>query len=232
VKKLAVFVEGYTELLFIEQLILNIGGVHNVVIELKKIRGGSSVPRRMTTIKAANTKTGQGYYILIIDCGSDDQVKTRIMEEHQNLTQNGYLMIIGLRDVRPKYSYVEIPKLEVGLKKYIKTSLIPVEFILAVMEIEAWFLAEFTHFEKIDPAITIEKIRQIQGFDPLNDDLSQRMEPANDLNASYNIGGKTYEKNNVSTTINVLDYSFIYLELKNKIHYLNRLINSIESFLT
>lgn len=230
-KKLAVFVEGYTELLFVEQLILEIGGVHNVRVELQKIRGGSKVPRKMTTIKAAKTDTGERYYVLIVDCGSDDQVKTRIIEEHDSLTHSGYSMIIGMRDVRPKYSLSDVSRLEIGLRMYIKTNLIPVEFILAVMEVEAWFLAEINLFEKIDSSITIDKIKENLGFDPYNDDLSQRPEPANDLDAVYRIGGKSYEKNNVSVTINALDYPSIYLELPDRVDYMRRLINGIEGFL-
>lgn len=230
-KKLAVFVEGYTELVFVEQLILEISGVHNIRVELQQIRGGTKVPRTIKIVKAAKPDTGQQYYVLLVDCGGDDQVKTRILEEHDNLTRKGYSTIIGMRDVRPKYSHSDIPRLEIGLRKYVKTSLIPVEFILSIMEIEAWFIAEFNHFEKIDPSITIQEIKDKLGFDPINDDLSERSNPADDLDAVYRLGGKCYEKHNTVATIKVLDYSFIYLDLQNKIGYLKRLTNVIEGFL-
>lgn len=231
-RKLAVFVEGYSEMLFVERLIFEIAGTHNVTIELKKIRGGSTVKRSMTVVKAASIATGQQYYVLIVDCGGDSQVKTRIMEEHKSLTGSGYTKIIGIRDVRPDFTYDQVPQLEVGLKKYIKTSLIPVEFILAVMEIESWFLAEFNHFPRIDPSITVSAIKTELGFDPELDDLSLRPNPTDDLNAAYMIGGKSYGKNQVSTTIDVIDYSYVYLELQYKIAYLERLGVCIETFLS
>ena len=135
--RLAVFVEGYTEVVFVEKLIEEVAGMKNVLIERRLIRGGSTTRRTMRLITAARQRTGEQYYVLIYDCGGDDPVKTRILEEHSNLTKKGYSAILGLRDVRPKFSHADIPKLEADLPKYVKTSLIPVTFIPAIMEIEA-----------------------------------------------------------------------------------------------
>ena len=169
--RLAIFVEGYTEILFVEKLINEIAGKNNVLIDHKKIIGGSKVRRRILTVKAANPDASKKYYILLIDCGGDEQVKSRIIEEHRALTNKGYSKIIGIRDVRPNFTYAEIPKLEASLPKYIKTSLCPVRFILQIMEIEAWFLAETTHFSKISPSITLDTIKSALGFDPENEDM-------------------------------------------------------------
>lgn len=231
-KKLAIFIEGYTELLFMDRLISEIGGEHKVIIEQRQIQGGGKsglVPRTMTTIKAAKTGSDQRYLVLLLDCGGDLQVKTRILEEHANLTRDGYTKIIGIRDVRPKFSYSDVPQLEAGLRKYIKTSLIPVEFILSIMEIEAWFLAEFNHFPKIDPLITVEAIKNNLGFDPEHDDISLRPEPRADMEAAYAIGGKSYTKG-TNATINALDYPYLYVSLPHKIPYLKRLGDCIDDF--
>jgi len=40
--KLAVFVEGYTEVVFVEKLVEEIAGQQNVLIEHRKIRGGGA----------------------------------------------------------------------------------------------------------------------------------------------------------------------------------------------
>jgi len=228
--RLAVFVEGYTEVVFVEKLIEEIAG-DNVLIEQREIRGGSTTRRTMGLIKATKPDTGQKYFVLLVDCGGDDLVKTRILEEHANLTKKGYSQIVGIRDVRPKFSHEDIPKLEANLPKYVKTSLIPVQFILAIMEIEAWFLAETTHFAKIDPAITVVAIKARLGFDPENDDMQRRLAPADDLTNCYAIGGKTYLKRQAKDTVEALDYALIYMELREKFNYLDRLIGSIELFL-
>ena len=47
-----------------------------------------------------------------------------------------------------------------------KTKPIVVDFILSIMEIEAWFLAEHSHFAKIDPKITLEAIADKLKFNP------------------------------------------------------------------
>lgn len=55
--KLAVFVEGRTEILFVEKLIEEIAGQNKVLIDQREIRGGSNVPRRMRIIKATRPNT-------------------------------------------------------------------------------------------------------------------------------------------------------------------------------
>ena len=228
--KLAVFVEGYTELLFIDHLISEIIGAHDCVIEHMCIRGGRRVKRTMSTIGATKPCTGERYYIMIVDCGGDNQVGTRVLEEHNNLTQSGYDKIIALRDVGPTYTISEINLLENGLKKYMNASLIPVNFILAVMEVEAWFVAECAHFRKISSKITIPRIISELGFNPEDDDLSLRVSPSSDIENIYMIGGEHYVKG-TTRTVDALDYCNIYVELINKIPYLKSLIEEINDFM-
>lgn len=148
--RLAVFVEGYTEVAFVKRMIDEIAGQDRVLIEHREIRGGGRTRRTMKLRKASGPNIGQEYYVLLLDCGGDELVKTRIIEEHANLTKKGYSRVIGIRDVRPSFSHYDIPKLEAWLPKYIKTLLAPVTFILSIMEIEAWFLAEATHFPRLN----------------------------------------------------------------------------------
>ena len=229
-KRLAIFVEGFTEALFVEKLIEEIAGKNKVLIDHKEVRGGTTTRRTMRSIRASKPN-GQNYYILLLDCGGDTLVKSRIQEEHENLTKAGYLRLVGVRDVRPAFTHADIPKLEKTLPLYIKTKLIPVIFILAIMEIEAWFLAEGTHFPKIEPAITTATIQANLGFNPDKDNMELRLSPADDLNACYAIGGKAYEKHQADVTVNILDYAVIYTELRNKIKYLDKLISVIDEFL-
>jgi hypothetical protein len=233
-RKLAVFVEGYTELLFLDRLVYEIAERSQVAIQHRKIRGGGSKsrkPRRLIELQTPTLTPEHTLFFLIVDCGGEDLVRQRIQEEHNSLTKAGYEKIIGLRDVFPKYSQDEIPKLKKGLKYGIKTSLIPVQFILSVMELEAWFLAEYNHFPKVDSALTTDAIQTQLGFNPIIDDMTNRAEPANDLVAAYAIVGKTYIKGNSQSTIEKLDYEHIYEVLPNQISQLNELITAINSFI-
>ncbi len=229
--KLVVFVEGYTEVVFVEKLIEEIAGKNNVLIEHREIRGGSTARRTFARVRAAQPATGQKYFVMIVDCGGDRLVKERILEEHENLTKSGYSKIIGLRDVRPDFTFAEVPKLEAGLPKFIKTSLAPVEIFLAVMEIEAWFLAEATHFPRIDPAITVAAIKAALGFDPENDPMDQRPAPADDLGACYGLAGKSYQKHAAKDTVEALAFELIYFKLLKKFVHLERFIESLGAFL-
>lgn len=228
--RLAFFVEGLTEALFVQNLVEAIAGKHNVRIDQKRIVGGSSIPKRVITISAVARATDERFYVLIYDCGGDHQVATRIREEHENLTKGGYNKIIGLRDVRPNFTAQDIPQLERALMKYIKTSLIPVQFILAIMEIEAWFLAETSHFEKLSAAFCNRRIYAEMGIDLLNEDMSLRDAPSDDLAKIYALEGLEYIKAGLQTIEN-LDYERIYLELPDRIPYLHRLVVSIDEFL-
>ena len=231
-KRLAFFVEGYSEVLFVEKLIEEIAGKNNVTIECGFIKGGKNTPKQLTVLNAKNLTSGCEYYVLILNCQGDHQVQTRIIEEHRNLTKVGYEKIIGIRDVRPTFQYSEIPKLRITMQNGLDLSLVPVEIILSVMEIESLFLGETTHFKKIDPAITIDAIKTRFGFDPISDDMELRPKPAADLENCYAIAGKTYAKGLVQDTINALDFDRIYLEQPQRLQSLSRLVSNIDFFLS
>jgi hypothetical protein len=231
--KLAVFVEGQTEQVFIEDLVRAVAGAKRVRIEKRKITGGTSCRRRMRLLEAVAVDLGQEYYVLIVDCGSYESVKSRIREEYDNLARADYKAVIALRDVYP-IPRADIPRLRRQLPIYVKTSPIQVVFVLAVMEVEAWFLAEHTHFERIDPGLTIECIRAGVGFDPSTEDMEQRDNPAADLHAIYNLVGRNYSKSKscVQRTVGVLDYARLYLELPDRCEPLRVLVSAIDTFLS
>jgi hypothetical protein len=229
-RRLAIFVEGFTEVQFATRLIEEVAGKQNVAIEHRTITGGSSVPKRIVTLRAARKDGDERFYVLIVDCQGDSQVKSRILEEHESLTKAGYLKIIGIRDVRPQFTRADIPKLVANLRKYVKTSLAPVEFVLAVMEVEAWFLAEYNHFSKLDPKLTVASIKAVLGFDPALDDMSMRTDPTGDLDSCYALVGHTYRKSE-SRTAEALDYAHIYVDLSARIPYLGRLNEELDAFL-
>jgi len=229
---MAVFVEGYTEVVFVDKLIEEIANKNAVLIEWRKLSGGTSCPRTNQQLKAAGPHAGQEHFVLIHDCGGDDAVKSRMMQEYPRLAAAGYSRIICIRDVFPRFTHAEIPALEAGLPRFVKTKPIVVDFILSIMEVEAWFLAQCGHFPKIDPAITVAAIKETLGFDPENDDMQARLAPADDLGRCYALGGKVYQKHFAEQTVEVLSYEDVYVRLVDKFPYLKRLVDVIESFLT
>jgi hypothetical protein len=91
-----------------------------------------------------------------------------------------------------------------------------VVFILAIMEIEAWFLAEHTHLQKLNPCVTPATVKSWFGFDPACDNMELRDMPALDMSRTYFIGGAQYRKDRdtLQKTVDYLDYARLYLRAK------------------
>lgn len=231
-KKIAIFVEGQTEQIFVGKLLEEIAGRKNIYIETQLAKIDKNGKRYFTVISASSNSIDQKYYVLIRDCGSESNVKTDIRDSLESLTRSGYEQIIGLRDVYP-LTHADIPRLEIGLRYEIPTRFIPVSIILAIMEVEAWFLAEVEHFVKIDPRLTTNYIKTKLGFDPSVDNVEQRMHPAQDLDDIYHLAGFAYKKkkSSVQRTASALDYNALYLAVKDKVPSLHKFIEQIDSFM-
>lgn len=242
-KKIAFYVEGMTEQLFINKLLIEIAGRKNIEIELRRFQGASKGHITEIYPKTTSTPVNPKYYVLILDCAGDGGVKPRILEDHQRLFAQGYTEIVGLLDLYPK---TDIQKFRNFLSNgVIKNGNIVIRalpsktsVIVAVREIESWFLAECKHFPCIDEMLTNSLIKSNIGFDPCADDMTARQHPAEDLHKIYQLVGKSYmlangqkRKNKIERTVQCLDYSDIYLIIKNKINELHELVHKIDNFL-
>lgn len=232
-KKIAFFVEGQTELIFISKLLIEIAGEKNIVIQQEESKKGRNGTRYFTAIEGVSNITQEKYYALIRNCGSDTTVKSDILDSLKNLFNKEYEKVIGLRDIYPK-PRDEKQKILQGLNYGVPTKYIPVKFILAVMEVEAWFLAETKHFQKLHNRLTVAYIRNNLGIDLSNIDFEKRQHPAKDLNDIYHLVNMAYKKrkNNTIRTVEALDYADIYCILPNSLHSLKLLIQEINSFMS
>ena len=229
-KKLAIFVEGQTEQIFMRKLLWEIAGAHNISMQLPKISGGNKIPI-FETITAEYTNTDAKYEILIYDCSGDSKVVSSILERVDNLKRRGYTKIIGLQDYYPKPT--PLPILKNRLKNLIARASLPIEVIIAVMEIETWFLAEMTHFERIHSKLTLDRIKNALGIDLETIDVRTISHPAKTLKEIYNLEGTTYDKSKrkVEKTVNVLDFGELYLRIRYEIEELNELISHLDDFM-
>lgn len=232
-KKIACFVEGQTEQIFVERLFQEIAGYKKISIETYKFQGGKAnriiQPLKLSTIKNAP------FFVLLYDCGNDAHVVSDIGKQHQSLIKNGYEKILGLRDLYP------IPlgtkeEIETGIRGFLKPLQkigVPISVILAVMEIEAWFLAEWNYLAKIDNRLTCDFILQKCGLDLRIIDTEQRAHPSQDLDEIYRLVSRNYDKSEKASQeiINNLDYELLYLHLVNSVKQLKRFIDEIDSFL-
>lgn len=231
---MAIFVEGKTERLFVERLLTEIAGANVLSIEVYVARGGGrSGARALTQIKVSDSTTGCAHFVLIVDCGADNRVRSDVGEQYDSLVEAGYSTIVGIRDVFPDFSFSEVARLRGGLAFRLRTTPIRVQFVLGVMEIESWFLAEHSHFPRLHASITVERIVTRLNFNAAIDDLQLRPNPATDLHNVYNLEGFAYQKNRnqIQRTINLLDYATLYVQTKNRFPDLDQFVATIDEFL-
>src|SRR4028118_2371304 len=193
-KKIACFVEGQTEQIFVEKLFQEIAGYKKISIETFKFQGGKG-NRRIQPLKPSIVKDAP-FFVLLYNCDCDSQVLSDIKDQQESLTNSGYEKILGLRDLYPK-SLSEKGQVEGGIKgwlKLVKPMGIPIYITLAVMEIEAWFLAEWHYFDKLDNRLKPDFILQELGLDLINIDVEQRPHPSQDLKDIYRLVSRKYDK--------------------------------------
>lgn len=224
-KRIAFFVEGLSEQLFIEKLMTEILGSKKISLEKRKMQGGSKSTISIMQIGSPKIEEGADFYMLIVDCGGETTVSSYIRDQRKSLINKGYLIIFGLLDVRPNWTREQIPRLEKFLYYKLPQKDLKTKFLISVMEIESWFLAEENHYKNIHPDLDIKKFNS---FDPLSDtELIE--EPASLLHDIYQIVGFAYKKDKkkISRTVDSLDYANLYFNVVNRNNSLNILVDAI-----
>lgn len=231
--KIAFFVEGATETYFLIELIENTYNKKNISITAKKGKGGSAkMALSFTEISADSITDETKFFVLIINCAGETNIRSYINDQRESLIKAGYSKIIGWRDVYPNVERKDIHKLWYGLGLNLSQKDIQTQFILSVMEIESCFLSEVNHLKKIDPALNPKLISDSLGFNPEIDDMQLRDSPGNDLHNCYSLVGQQYTKDPLilERTIKSIDYVNIYFELRNKIKYIDEIISNLDVF--
>jgi len=233
-KRMAIFVEGQTEQIFVHKLIKEMLGKDRVSIILKRSVGGTNIPKQELVKHYAVARKPE-FYVLINDCGSDNRVKSEILENLENLSEKGYKCIVGVRDLYP-LPEKDYERLEKGL------NFLPSEYkmyrrlfniIIIIQEVETWFLGETHHYRKVDKRLNGQLINKVLGFNPFTTNPMQRHHPSKDLNDIYQLVGKSYTKRHwqVNKLVNNhLDFNNIITNLKYEIPSLGELIDSIDRF--
>jgi hypothetical protein len=234
ISKMAIFVEGQTEMIFVEKLLKEIAGYKNIVINTFSMTGGRRTPR-IRALRSSAKDVGARFSVVIVDCGTDNQVVSDICDQYQDLIREGYSLIIGIRDVHPLLRS-DIPR----FREVIATTFNKIcngdarsLLLLSVMEIETYFIIEHTHFLKVDASLTSDRIRNDFGFDPSVDDVELRDKPSEDMRNIYRSVNKGYNKNKkvIQRVVENLDYARLYLELPLRCPSLSDLIRILDDFL-
>jgi len=223
-RKFAVFVEGLTEQEFTIRLLTELASNYHIEFKIYKQHRGQLTYSELRSIMENGSPSVQ---VLIVNCCNDEQVKSQIIDQYASLTAAGYNLIVGLRDVYP-LTHSDINKLTEHLFTGMPNSNIPVHLHLAILEIEAWFIEESTHFSRIDENITSSQLASA-GIDSKG--LALTLEhPAKTLDLVYQSVGKRYNKNKrqIQRTIDALSYEELYINTRHKTPSLDGFIKSLE----
>lgn len=220
--KIAVFVEGLTEAELTVELLIALCGKRGIAIDLHKQFGGT-----LHFLESRGTNT-TALSALVANCSTDGQVKTQIRDRYAGLVAQGYTRIIGVRDVYPLLR-TDIPALEAGKRVGLPTGPVPIDLHFAVMEVEAWFLDEITHFERIHADLTVSRLASA-GFDVANSQGDTWDHPAETLNAIYQLEGRAWKKtgDHIRRTVQALCMESLYTNARTRSSSLSSFIESLE----
>lgn len=178
--KVAVFVEGQTEQIFVSNFLLKWYNYDDSILGFECIASQKTTLFRgdYTTYGSSTSKN----FFLVRNVGNDESVISRMAEEASKMTEKGYRLIIGLRDM---YSQDYSNKVRTSPKqidqqlnmRYIENTRKvlanhPQAHLLrihhAIMEVEAWLLGMPSCLLGLNSAMTIDYIRS-QGYSFVDD---------------------------------------------------------------
>lgn len=202
-RKLAVFVEGQTELIFVREFLKQWYSY-----DASKI-GFNCYNLLANEFRDAEYKYGSEEsenYFMVVNVGNDNSVLSKNLENLNFIQNKGYQLVIGLRDM-----YCSQYKKDVKgqlISETVNQSFIQsvkdvlcnvpngqyVDFHFAIMEIEAWFIAMHEYMLKLDEKLTPDFIKEHTGLDLDVDPETAIFHPANELAKIYSSVGKQYDK--------------------------------------
>lgn len=231
VKKLAFFVEGQTEQIFLKSLLEQMAGQKRIDVHATTYQSTSLTKLELT--KKRIFRSDLKYFVLLTNCENDEKVKSVILDQRPTLTSAGYSLILGLRDLYPK-TVADIANVKTNIAYGLPTVGVPTRIFLAVAEVEAWFVQDHTHYAKIDPALVHSNFKANFGFDPMLDSAESVPWPSDLLHRIYQTAGKAYKKSkrHVDRTVGVLDYGEMYMSYPGKLPHLRALVDQIDAFLS
>ncbi len=203
-RKIAIFVEGQTELILLRELILR---KYNWQIDL--VCANLFNKQSQYTGAEYNISNPQsGLHFKLINVGNDNAVLDRILQQEKYMWSSGYDFILGLRDMYSKeYREEAIDsqikpelnlKFKTGFQKTIETRAEKpkqIAFFFAIMETETWIIGLNEIFTEFDNRLTNQFIEEKLGYNLENlDPETSFFHPYIELKRIFNLVDKEYGK--------------------------------------
>ena len=218
-RKVAIFAEGQTELIFVRDFLLRL--IDNSKLSLECLELLAYKPSK---VPYSYSCPNPEIHFMIINVHGDEGVLSSIrLREKTLIEEGGYEKIIGLRDmysgayrklspraINDDISNQFIQSHNLTIQKMTYRDRIKLYF--AIMEIEAWFLAMYNIFQRIDSVLTVEYIEEKLGFNLKRIDPQEEFfKPSSQVRDLFLLSGRQYDKkesdiNNITSKMELADF--------------------------
>lgn len=201
-RKVAIFAEGQTELIFVRDFLLRLIDPSKLSLECMEL-----LAHKLYPVLYSHSCPNPEMHFMIINVHGDEGVLSSIREREKSLIEkSGYEKIVGIRDmyseayqklsrgvINDDISNQFIQRHNSTIQKMTYHDRIKLYF--AIMEIEAWFLAMYNIFQKIDSGLTNDIIQEKLGIDLKNiDPQIAFFRPSEQVNDIFVLCGRKYSK--------------------------------------
>jgi len=126
-------------------------------------------------------------------CEGDEKVLSYIHDQQETLAAAGYSSVTGLRDLFP-LPLEQLELVKTFSERDLRHSLVESKVLVAVQELEAWFLADYRHLERINAALTRANIQNSLGIDLSGVDVETINYPSRTLREILELASLGYDK--------------------------------------
>lgn len=234
-RKTLIVVEGQTEQIFVLKFLENLSSYQHLQIQLRELKGGGVEIKTGNGTRGANIEDAK-HIIKILNAANDDTVQTYINENLEYFKSQGFGIIYGLRDRyrgNNNKPPLNIEKIEAYYKELEVEHAMTIEMVIAVEEIEAWFLTVPEFFLEYHPSLSLDRINEIFGSDLINTPVETIRHPAAAIGKVLEAVGITYKKRlgDAHKITNILNYNELYLEKIKTNASLNKFVNALNNAL-
>jgi hypothetical protein len=232
-RKIAIFTEGQSELIFVRRLIYILYQVGKVNFQCIKLVGD-----RNYIVPYPTNFPDAEIFILIINVQNDSRVLSAIRDREEGLFNSGFEAVLGLRDM-----YCELYKdLARNINSVITNKIIQSQISVIqgmhnpenifmyfeIMEFESWLLSMYDLFRKLDEKLTVEYIEETLGYNlrEIGPEITF-FHPTNNFSQILKLIGFDYDKSEdqIESILSLMNESDILQAVE------NGRCNSLQSFI-
>lgn len=201
-KKIAIFTEGQTELIFFRKFLERVMDISKLSFDCWDLSG-----QEFSQVPYEHKNPNAEIHFLIVNVNCDEKVLSSIKEREKDLIKTqGYRKIIGLRDMYGREYRKRSPR---EINEQVSNRIIQrsnqtvesmtyfdrIKLYFAIMEIEAWFLGMYDLFQKIDSLLTVEYIKRNLDIDLKSVDPQKEFyKPSDQVRSILRLCGREYKK--------------------------------------